>query len=347
MNRVLRVLVAVLLLSVATTGVGLVAPDRVAGPVAQAAPTRLTNLAHPDFLLDDVELDPVPGHTTYRLAAEPEVRMPWTYASGEPVYDPATGVTNDGVSAEGVVNRNSGAESTIHGQLSMLALDAHPGVGAMARGLSEVEERDGLRMVTAESATSTTGTRVAAEPAWTGESQWEGAAFLRLRSGQRASWELPSGLPPSWAEPVLDQPERLRPRSAWRTPGTDLGVLRHGVGAQGITAVPGALVPQRLTRALPAGAGRLSVTGTRGTVDLDAVLLRPLVGRAVLSGSVGRVELAHSTLRAPRVVVMGQVGARSRVVVYDRAGRTVASAVLRGAASVALPAGGFAVAKGE
>ena len=49
-------------------------------------------------------------------------------ASGAPTYDPATGVTFDGVAADGTVNHNSGAESTIHGLLTMLALDAHPGV---------------------------------------------------------------------------------------------------------------------------------------------------------------------------------------------------------------------------
>lgn len=61
----------------------------------------LTNTAHLDFLLDEVRPAAVPGHTTYRLAAEPALTMPWTYADaraggtferigGGPV-DPATG----------------------------------------------------------------------------------------------------------------------------------------------------------------------------------------------------------------------------------------------------------------
>ena len=49
------------------------------------------------------------------------------------MYDPATGRTFDGISADGEVNHNSGAESTIHGLLSMLALDAHPRVAEIAR----------------------------------------------------------------------------------------------------------------------------------------------------------------------------------------------------------------------
>ena len=36
----------------------------------------------------------------------------------------------DGIAGDGTVNRNSGAESTIHGLLTMLALDAHPDVTA-------------------------------------------------------------------------------------------------------------------------------------------------------------------------------------------------------------------------
>jgi hypothetical protein len=64
-----------------------------------------------------------------------------TNPSGEPMYNPGTGRTFDGVMFDGVVNRNSGAESTIHGLLSMLALDAHPEVRAQALELTAVEVR--------------------------------------------------------------------------------------------------------------------------------------------------------------------------------------------------------------
>ncbi len=74
-------------------------------PRASAAPPgsvpSLTNLAHLDFLLDDVSPGPVAGHTTYRLGAEPNLIMPWTYADartggtferiGGGTLDPATG----------------------------------------------------------------------------------------------------------------------------------------------------------------------------------------------------------------------------------------------------------------
>ncbi|MGA7205279.1 MAG: hypothetical protein WBX27_11680, partial [Specibacter sp.] len=49
---------------------------------AQTAP--LANLSHLDFLLDDVPLTPVEGHTTYRIGERPTARAPWTYADGHP-----------------------------------------------------------------------------------------------------------------------------------------------------------------------------------------------------------------------------------------------------------------------
>ncbi|NHN56953.1 twin-arginine translocation signal domain-containing protein [Calidifontibacter sp. DB0510] len=56
--------------------------------------------------------------------------------SGRPAYDPATGATVDGIEFDGRVNPNSGAESTIHGLLAMLALDAHPTAAALARSIT-------------------------------------------------------------------------------------------------------------------------------------------------------------------------------------------------------------------
>ena len=50
-------------------------------PAAADDPAPLTNLAHLDFLLDEVTPPPgVDGHTTYRLEDQPTLVMPWTYA---------------------------------------------------------------------------------------------------------------------------------------------------------------------------------------------------------------------------------------------------------------------------
>ncbi|GAA3196814.1 hypothetical protein ACFO1B_00810 [Dactylosporangium siamense] len=68
--------------------------------------------------------------------------------AGAPMYDPATGRTYDGVDIpdappqqqgpRGVVHRDAGAESTIHGLLAMLALDSDPHAAAVAR-IAETE----------------------------------------------------------------------------------------------------------------------------------------------------------------------------------------------------------------
>ena len=94
------------------------------------------------------------------------------------MYNPATGVTFDGLATDGTINRNSGAESTIHGLLTMIALDGHPAVRARAVGVAQVQSRDGLRTVQAESAGSTTGTVVTKDPAYTGESQYGGGEII-------------------------------------------------------------------------------------------------------------------------------------------------------------------------
>ncbi|GAA3453023.1 hypothetical protein [Dactylosporangium matsuzakiense] len=71
--------------------------------------------------------------------------------AGAPMYDPDTGVTCDGIDrpgGRGVVHRDAGAESTIHGLLAMLALDAEPEVAAVARIARPVARTDGAELHT-------------------------------------------------------------------------------------------------------------------------------------------------------------------------------------------------------
>ena len=271
-----------------------------------------------------------------------------TNASGTPVYDPATGVTFDGVAPDGTVNRNSGAESTIHGLLSMLALDAHPAVAKRARRTIAVVNRQGLRVVQGEDATSTTGSVLTPASAWTGEWQWDGGKFLRLTTGQRATVALPVDLPSSSVEPVVRQRESGRAASLWWTgpPRTFVGGLVHRAGPQGITAVSGSLLPQRLRRAMPQGSTRLDVYAV-GQVDLDAVLLRPLVGRAVFDAGGRRVEFLTSASTKDSQVRVGTRGYEALVTVYDRSGHEVGRTSGRGERTATIPAQGYALLEQE
>ncbi|MFF1821426.1 hypothetical protein ACFVWG_29255 [Kribbella sp. NPDC058245] len=189
--------------------------------------------------------------------------------AGTPMYDASTGRTYDGLAGDGTVNRNSGAESTIHGQLSMLALDAAPAVARLAQRLTK-PTYDGLQLVEAETATG--GQVVTPPSAWTGESQWSNNAYLQLSEGQSATWAIPAASQPRYVLPVVnlvDDP------TAGRTTWGSLGTIDHGTaGAQGISAAPGVLQPVTLPRPLPAAATHLTATAT-GPAQIDVLLLLP------------------------------------------------------------------------
>ncbi|MCW2809805.1 MAG: hypothetical protein JWP61_263 [Friedmanniella sp.] len=263
--------------------------------------------------------------------------------AGAPLYDPATGVTYDGLAADGTINRNSGAESTIHGLLTMLALDAHPAVRTQALGWRTGPTRVGLSVVEAETA-ATDGTPVTPASAWTGESQYSGGAYLHLSPGQRATVALPKATQRRVLEPVSWLPENGTAVSRWATSGGS-DTLRHRVGDQGLSEVPGALLPLRLDVTAPARATTVAVTVRRRAVDLDAVIVRPQISRAVFTADRGTTELltsiAGSRLAVSRTGSGLVVAAR-----YDKAGRLVGRSWLSGSDRVWVEAGGFTVVTG-
>jgi hypothetical protein len=265
-----------------------------------------------------------------------------TNLSGEPMYDPATGVTFDGVQPDGAINHNAGAESTIHGLLSMLALDSHPEVRERAQVLTSVGDRDGLRIVEAEHAVATDGTIAEPDSAWTGESLWSGD-YLELSSGQNALFDLGPAAGARLVEPVSWLADERRPaRSLWRTDRRQLGNLKHSVGGQGITAAPGALLPLSLNSAVPAGNEEISVVSIGGTVALDALIVRPEISRLALAGDGVAAELVHSASRTGQLVTVGHPGAVAVVRSYDASGALVAEQTIEGSARITLKPGGFA-----
>jgi len=258
-------------------------------------------------------------------------------AAGEPVYDPATGRTYDGVSGDGVVNRNSGAESTIHGLLTMLALDADRGLAATARGAASVRHRESTVLVEGEAATG--GEVVTPAAAWTGESLWSGD-YLRTQPGDRAEWTVPAADQPRLVSPVVDLVPTPAGRTTWTSGGRTLGSIDHGSGgAQGVSPAPGALLPVTLRGTLPTGATTLAATTSAGVSTVDAVLLRPEVSQVVY----GHSALLQSAATGPRtrtVAVPGRATVRS----YDGTGREVGRTVATGpTVTVRVVAGGFTV----
>ena len=258
-------------------------------------------------------------------------------AAGTPTYDPATGRTFDGVSGDGVVNRNSGAESTIHGLLSMLALDADPAVARMARDAAQVRHRESTVLVEGESGAG--GEVVTPPSAWTGESLWSGGKYLS-GDGTTATWPVPTADQPRLVMPVVD----LVPgagTTSWSADGP-LGTVDHGdAGPQGTSPAPGALLPVTLPTPLPPGATTLTARFAGGESAVDAVLLRPEVSQVVF----GHAALLQSAATGPRVRTVdvpttGRVTALS----YDGRGRLLDRAALTGPVVRApVAAGGFTV----
>ena len=268
--------------------------------------------------------------------------------AGVAMYDPATGVTYDGISGSGQVNHNSGAESTIHGLLSMIALDQHPVAEEMAL-TADVVDRQGTLTLQAEDGTFA-GNASAVEPAslWTGESLFGGTGYAALGDGGSTTMTLPEH-PRSLVLPVFD----LRPGSdavtTFREDEQTLGRVASGdIGEQGDSPAPGALLPVTVPGTLPAGATALSATtatGAGGPAALDAVMLEPLVSRLVLGGDDhGTALLRSASTTSERAQVQVPGSGTARVATYDGSGHLVAESVSTArTVTVSVPAGGFAL----
>ena len=267
-------------------------------------------------------------------------------AAGRPAYDPATGRTVDGIAADGTVNRNAGAESTIHGLLSMIALDAHPDVAALARQ-GRIVERVGASTVEAEAAVLTGGATVVTPPSpWTGESQFSGDRNVHLPAGATARFTLPPATRRQVVFPVADLRPGSRAVTRWSSAGELLGTVRHGeIGPQGASPAPGALLPVTLGRELPAGRTDLTATAAGGEAVVDAVILEPLISRYVIAGRSRTTALLRSAARAPETVTVAVPGAGPAMIeTYDSAGVRRVRTRASGAAvrALVLP-GGFTV----
>ena len=268
-------------------------------------------------------------------------------AAGVPVYDPATGVTYDGVQPDGTVNRNSGAESTIHGLLTMQLLDARPELAALARASASIRVRDGLQVLEAEDARLSAGAVVTTpKDAWTGESRWSGDRYVSAAPGSTVTWRLPRSTQPRLVQPVLGLTQGSPARSTVFADRVRLGTIRYGaVGAQGNAPSPVELLPIDLRRDVTARATSVSVRTAGGTGLLDALMVMPEVATLLSDGNGRHTALLTSKSGSSerRTVDLGGTGTAT-VASYDRTGRPVGRTTTRSADPwVRVEAGGFTV----
>ena len=265
--------------------------------------------------------------------------------SGQPAYNPATGTAIDGIETDGRVNQNSGAESTIHALLSMLLLDANPGLKAKALGIDRTVDNLGLTVVEAESGAITGGAVVEPESAWTGEANISGGAYVALNAGGSVSVEVPGDQYPRNIYPIINQFAAASGTTAWSAGQTNLGSTANGgAGDQGITDAPGILFPFSLQREF------LSVTTivgrTNGPVNIDGLLLQPQVSSVTVDGPAGRLAIfASAALQKTERRMDLPRGYRLRQYAFDAFGRPVAPPAnqngLDNAGRVAVAPGGF------
>ncbi|WP_205750204.1 hypothetical protein [Cryobacterium sp. SO1] len=208
--------------------------------------------------------------------------------SGLPAYDPATGTAIDGIERDGRVNTNSGAESTIHALFSMLTLDAHPELKAAALGVDATVGTHGLSVVEAESGVVTGGTVTTPASAWTGEANWSGGAYVELAAGGTLRITVPADDQARRVHPIVNQAVDPAGITTWSTgKSASLGTTANGgAGEQGVTEAPGQLLPLPLTNTLP-GRSTEVVGSTDAAVQLDALLIQPLISTVTVTGPAG------------------------------------------------------------
>jgi hypothetical protein len=276
--------------------------------------------------------------------------------SGAQMYDPATGRTFDGLEADGRINRNSGAESTIHGLLSMLALDAHPDVAAAATSRNTRIGQVSWSLVEAESGTlKGKATVVTPASAWTGESLWSGGRYVELGPGGRVT--VSATLPETGRYrllPVFDRQEAPLQSIGTRHRLNDVPLgtqWNGGAGAQGVSPTSGYLDIGNVgtTREFDAGpvAIESAYVGDGAPVRLDALLVQPEIERLLLSGDGGQQGLLRSWATQRRIASVDAGTGGLTAFAYDVDGRLVETVSGTGTIAVPVEPYGFTYVRGD
>ena len=270
--------------------------------------------------------------------------------ANQPAYDPSTGDCVDGISATGSINRNCGAESTIHTELSMLDLDAHPAVKALAQKLTSTTAVDGMQTLAAASGTLT-GQAAVLTPSsqWTGSASFLDDSYVDAKAGATITLTIPAGMGAVNVYPVVNRQQGDEGTTDWTVsaPGahgttrtTSLGSTANGgVGAQGIAPTPTELIPMSLGRPAPAGATTLTARVAGGDAQINAVILQPVVSSLTLAGPAGPYTLyVNGSAQAQAATDAGASGSEI-VSEFSSTGALIWSGPIRGGRVPLAPAG--------
>jgi flagellin-like hook-associated protein FlgL len=285
----------------------------------------------------------------YQLAGSQAAWYFGANPAGVPVYDPATGVCVDGINSDKTINHNCGAESSIHTELSMLALDAHPDVARIATSLNRTTATDGLTVVEAESGTLTGSATIVTPPsAWTGSANWSGGKYVQANAGDTVTLTLPQLPGAHRILPIADlgNPSGTGSTSWTASAGsrsTSLGASSNSTHApQGIAPTTVYLQPQTLPGTAPAGTTTLTAR-IGGAVSLDAVMLQPVISHL---GQTGPSTSRDIYINGTDARAWQKLSATGPVTVqrFDRFGQAVGGPSVVGShANITVEAGGFTV----
>jgi hypothetical protein len=319
------------------------------------APNDLSQIAYGNETMVDglLAVGTATGNPVFRRWAG--IAAGWLFGDNRaatPIYQPKTGVVFDGINGDGSVNRNSGAESTIEGLLSLMNAVNDP-EARQYLGFNTVLNRFTYQKVEAESGIlSGAATVVTPASSWTGEAMWSNGQYVDLATGgsDRLAVTAPAAaryllylafdkqISPSKSVGVKVSVDGVAQGTDWE----------GGAGPPGVSPNPDYLWIDSLPFPQPLAAGlhtlTLAYAGTGAVhAKVDAVLLQPAVESTLLTGAGGHELALYKSLAA------GSEGAtlphgRWRVQIYDAEGSLVGTSMQPGGGTVDVPAYGFAFA---
>jgi hypothetical protein len=256
--------------------------------------------------------------------------------AGAMMYQPASGVVYDGINADGSINHNSGAESTIEGLLALMNAVHDPVARAYLR-YHNVAAHISYQKVEAESGSrSGHATVVTPASAWTDEALWSHGAYVDLASGSSDSVAVTAPADGRYLVYIVFD-KQMAPAGAVgitvSVDGTTAGRDDEGgAGAQGDAPHPDYLWIDSVAapRVLRAGPHTVTLTyAGNGSTDakIDAILLQPVAESKVLTDGRGGTLAIYKSLAARTVKAQLPALAPARkwmVQVYDRNGNVVA-----------------------
>jgi hypothetical protein len=265
-------------------------------------------------------------------------------AAHEAMYDIATGRAYDGISAEGSINRNAGAESTIHTLLSMLVFDENPDLALRARAL-KITNRKCSQFLDAGAPKLFGGAHIV-------NGFW-GPSGSDVRAIRTSHIALPPGgcadfgvvadqgviIQVVWVEvhEIDSDEDRLRGSLAWDGLSCSSGAYQRAYGAEfhidRLPDTPRSEMPLIIRH-----------RSSRRTSLLQGVILRQPVESLTLEGAANKIVLLRNLTSRHHSISLTEDSMPASICLCSSSGRLRSFSLMAAPArTISLPSGGFAL----